>query len=189
MPGWVIMAVNTKGRECVEALFPQAHIAWRALQRSEASWLVCATYGDWAHRPGTSGQAPPGETIFLFAANFYPHRGRRSSAGRQMNHCCAAKLPLRRNGLSYPDMSFCCTRPIPRCPATNRMSTHDEGRQQLSPREILPNTMKSICADPVFATAIRRRKAGARRAEALPVEIGQHTAGRDSSNVEVQQNL
>jgi hypothetical protein len=29
MPGWVIMAVNTKGRECVEALFPQAYIAWR----------------------------------------------------------------------------------------------------------------------------------------------------------------
>jgi hypothetical protein len=29
MPGWVIMAVNKKGRECVEALFPQAHIAWR----------------------------------------------------------------------------------------------------------------------------------------------------------------
>ena len=29
MPGWVIMAVNKKGRECVEALFPRAHIAWR----------------------------------------------------------------------------------------------------------------------------------------------------------------
>lgn len=29
MPGWVIMAVNKKGRECVEALFPQVHLAWR----------------------------------------------------------------------------------------------------------------------------------------------------------------
>jgi hypothetical protein len=29
MPGWVIMAVNKKGQECVEALFPEAHIAWR----------------------------------------------------------------------------------------------------------------------------------------------------------------
>ncbi|MGP0086133.1 MAG: hypothetical protein ACLP0B_21305 [Steroidobacteraceae bacterium] len=26
--GWVIMEVNEKGRACVEALFPQAHIAW-----------------------------------------------------------------------------------------------------------------------------------------------------------------
>jgi hypothetical protein len=26
--GWVIMEVDDKGRACVEALFPQAHIAW-----------------------------------------------------------------------------------------------------------------------------------------------------------------
>ena len=30
MPGWVIMAANAKGRECINALFPQGHIAWRA---------------------------------------------------------------------------------------------------------------------------------------------------------------
>jgi hypothetical protein len=30
MPGWVIMATNAKGRECINALFPQGHIAWRA---------------------------------------------------------------------------------------------------------------------------------------------------------------
>ena len=29
MSGWVNLVVNTKGRECVEALFPQAYIAWR----------------------------------------------------------------------------------------------------------------------------------------------------------------
>jgi len=29
MSGWVDIAVNTRGRECVEALFPQAYIAWR----------------------------------------------------------------------------------------------------------------------------------------------------------------
>ena len=28
-PGWVSIAVNAKGRGCVDALFPQAHIAWR----------------------------------------------------------------------------------------------------------------------------------------------------------------
>jgi hypothetical protein len=28
-PGWVCMAVNDKGRECVDALFPHAKIAWR----------------------------------------------------------------------------------------------------------------------------------------------------------------
>jgi hypothetical protein len=28
-PGWICMAVNDKGRECVDALFPQAKIAWR----------------------------------------------------------------------------------------------------------------------------------------------------------------
>ena len=126
---------------------------------------------------------------FYLRSKFLSYRGWRSSAGQQMNNFCPAKLPLPRNGLVVPRHAFCCTRQIPRCSATKRMSTHDKGRQELSPREILPNTMKSICADPVFATAIRRRKAGARRAEALPVEIGQHTAGRDSSNVEVQQNL
>jgi hypothetical protein len=26
--GWVIMEVNAKGRSCVDALFPDAHIAW-----------------------------------------------------------------------------------------------------------------------------------------------------------------
>jgi len=30
MPGWVFMAANAKGRECINALFPQEHIAWRA---------------------------------------------------------------------------------------------------------------------------------------------------------------
>jgi hypothetical protein len=40
MPGWVIMAVNRKGCECVEALFPQAHIAWRdAGPVFPADWL------------------------------------------------------------------------------------------------------------------------------------------------------
>jgi hypothetical protein len=29
MPGWVIMAANAKGCECINALFPQTHIAWR----------------------------------------------------------------------------------------------------------------------------------------------------------------
>ncbi len=34
------MAVNTKGRECVEALFPYAHIAWRDAGPSfPADWL------------------------------------------------------------------------------------------------------------------------------------------------------
>jgi hypothetical protein len=28
--GWVIMSVNDKGRDCVDALFPGAHIAWTA---------------------------------------------------------------------------------------------------------------------------------------------------------------
>jgi phage tail protein X len=28
-PGWITMQVNEKGRKCVEALFPQANIAWR----------------------------------------------------------------------------------------------------------------------------------------------------------------
>ena len=28
-PGWVTMEANLKGRECVDALFPHAHIAWR----------------------------------------------------------------------------------------------------------------------------------------------------------------
>ena len=40
MPGWVIVAVNRKGCECVEALFPQAHIAWRdAGPGFPADWL------------------------------------------------------------------------------------------------------------------------------------------------------
>ena len=40
MPGWIIMAVNRKGCECVEALFPQAHIAWRnAGPGFPADWL------------------------------------------------------------------------------------------------------------------------------------------------------
>ena len=30
MPGWVIMAANARGRECIDALFPRRHIAWRA---------------------------------------------------------------------------------------------------------------------------------------------------------------
>ena len=29
MPGWVIMQANAKGRECINALFPQRQIAWR----------------------------------------------------------------------------------------------------------------------------------------------------------------
>jgi hypothetical protein len=29
MPGWVIMAANKKGRKHIEALFPEARIAWR----------------------------------------------------------------------------------------------------------------------------------------------------------------
>jgi hypothetical protein len=29
MPGWVLMFANAKGRDHVEGLFPQAHIAWR----------------------------------------------------------------------------------------------------------------------------------------------------------------
>ena len=28
-PGWVEMNANDKGRACVDALFPEAHIAWR----------------------------------------------------------------------------------------------------------------------------------------------------------------
>jgi hypothetical protein len=28
-PGWVEMDANDKGRACVDALFPEAHIAWR----------------------------------------------------------------------------------------------------------------------------------------------------------------
>jgi hypothetical protein len=28
-PGWVEMSANDKGRACVDALFPEAHIAWR----------------------------------------------------------------------------------------------------------------------------------------------------------------
>jgi hypothetical protein len=28
-PAWVTMVVNAKGRSCVDALFPQAHITWR----------------------------------------------------------------------------------------------------------------------------------------------------------------
>ena len=40
MPGWVVMVVNRKGCECVEALFPQAHIAWRdAGPGFPADWL------------------------------------------------------------------------------------------------------------------------------------------------------
>jgi hypothetical protein len=30
MLGWVIMAANAKGRECINALFPHGHIAWHA---------------------------------------------------------------------------------------------------------------------------------------------------------------
>jgi hypothetical protein len=29
VPGWVIMAANAKGRECINALLPHVHIAWR----------------------------------------------------------------------------------------------------------------------------------------------------------------
>jgi hypothetical protein len=27
--GWVVMCADTKGRECIDALFPKAHIAWK----------------------------------------------------------------------------------------------------------------------------------------------------------------
>jgi hypothetical protein len=41
MPGWVLIAANTKGRECVEALFPQAHIVRRdAGPGFPADWQV-----------------------------------------------------------------------------------------------------------------------------------------------------
>ena len=63
-----------------------------------------------------------------------------------MNHCLRGATSCRAIGLSWLDMSLCWARTIPSCPATNRMSTNDEGRQQLSPREILPNTMKSSTA-------------------------------------------
>jgi hypothetical protein len=32
MPGWVIMQANAKGRECIDALFSQRQIAWRAAE-------------------------------------------------------------------------------------------------------------------------------------------------------------
>jgi hypothetical protein len=32
MPGWVIMQANAKGRECINALFPQRQIAWRTAE-------------------------------------------------------------------------------------------------------------------------------------------------------------
>lgn len=36
-PGWVFMNANVKGRECINALFPKAHIAWR---ESDYSWAA-----------------------------------------------------------------------------------------------------------------------------------------------------
>jgi hypothetical protein len=37
--GWVVMDVNDKGRACVDALFPNAHIAWRDASDSlPADW-------------------------------------------------------------------------------------------------------------------------------------------------------
>ena len=40
-----------------------------------------------------------------------------------------------------------------------------------------------------FLPAMKFTKGGARRSEAFPVEVDQHTAGRDGINVKVQQNL
>lgn len=37
-PGWVIMEVNTKGRDYVDALFPNARIAWRDSDLVPADW-------------------------------------------------------------------------------------------------------------------------------------------------------
>lgn len=40
--GWVMMAANPKGRECINRLFPEAHIDWRdagATPRLPADWL------------------------------------------------------------------------------------------------------------------------------------------------------
>jgi hypothetical protein len=37
-PGWVAMAVNASGRSCVDALFPDAHIAWRDADDLAPDW-------------------------------------------------------------------------------------------------------------------------------------------------------
>jgi hypothetical protein len=37
-PGWVIMAVNTRGRNCIDALFPQTKIRWRISNNLPAGW-------------------------------------------------------------------------------------------------------------------------------------------------------
>ena len=44
VPGWVSMNVSPKGRECVDALFPQAQIAWR---KSDFPTDPSGDWGDW----------------------------------------------------------------------------------------------------------------------------------------------
>ena len=73
MPGWVIMAVNTKGRECVEALFPQAHIAWR-----DAGPCFPADWQGFKINGANLDEASPEALAFLLAAGV-KHQGGRSA--------------------------------------------------------------------------------------------------------------
>ena len=81
MPGWIIMAVDRKGCECVEALFPQAHIAWRnAGPGFPADWL-----GFKINVPDVVSQGGPQQVA--------EHYRRRKSRRRQTRRAC---LPSRR---------------------------------------------------------------------------------------------
>ena len=103
-----------------------AHLLWVCHTRW-ASFAVRIIVVD-----AVSATSPPGGGPFLSSQQIFI-LSREALAGgpadeqlfAQQNFLCLAM------GLSHPDMSFCWTRTIPSCPATKRVSTHDNGGQPL----------------------------------------------------------
>ena len=115
-------------------------------------------------------------TIFISRNKFLSSRGRELAAGPADEQLFARQnFPCPAMGLSYPDMSFRCTRTPPTARSKNvcRLTTTADSCQ--CDGVGVCNTSRREASSSLLRGAIETTKE-ARRSEARPVEIDHHTA-------------